>query len=178
MPKTFIKIDGITALLKKVGPERATLAGEEIIRRLREGAILIEAEAKKNLTGTGVKRISSGRIGGREYHAGEAAGVVTDRLRSSITHTPPYRIERYVVIDVGTNVEYAAFVEFGTGRRGSDSKLFPSAQEAMSQMGYIHGGVPGMEARPFLFPAFEKYITSGVLTGPMLDAVVKILTKD
>lgn len=49
-----------------------------------------------------------------ERHAKEYCPVVTGRLRNSITHAPNAD-ESYVA--VGTNVEYASYVELGSSRR-------------------------------------------------------------
>lgn len=72
---------------------------------------------------------------------------VGGRLRAS------YRIQFYnngFTSEVGTNVEYAAFVEFGTGQRGAASGLsyLPS--------NYKHGVIPGQAAQPHLYPSFEE----------------------
>lgn len=69
------------------------------------------------------------------------------RLRGSI------RVQFYnngLTGDIGTDVNYAMYVEFGTGQRGKASvhpELPPN---------YIHGLKPGMPAQPFLSPAFEE----------------------
>jgi HK97 gp10 family phage protein len=52
--------------------------------------------------------------------------------------------------EVGTNVEYAAFVEFGTGQRGAASGLTYLPAE------YRHGTIPGQTAQPHLYPSFEE----------------------
>ena len=46
---------------------------------------------------------------------------------------------------------HAAYVEFGTGRRGADS---PSPPKAPGAGGYDPGW-PGMSARPYLYPAAQ-----------------------
>jgi HK97 gp10 family phage protein len=50
---------------------------------------------------------------------------------------------------VGTNVKYAKFVHWGTGRRGSSSNLNPPSE-------YSYGQRAGMAGRPFLFSASEE----------------------
>lgn len=72
---------------------------------------------------------------------------VGGRLRGS------YQIQFYnngFTSEVGTNVEYAAFVEFGTGQRGAASGLtyLPPA--------YKHGFIAGQAAQPHLYPSFEE----------------------
>lgn len=51
--------------------------------------------------------------------------------------------------EVGTNVAYAPYVEFGTGVRGAGSAHPPLPP------GYVHGSKAGMPAQPFLYPALE-----------------------
>lgn len=69
------------------------------------------------------------------------------RLRGSIN---PKFFNNGFTGEVGSNVDYAPFVEFGTGRRGAASPHPPLPS------GYIHGPRAGMPAQPFLFPAFEE----------------------
>lgn len=72
---------------------------------------------------------------------------VGGRLRAS------YQIQFFnngFTSEVGTNVEYAAFVEFGTGQRGAASGL------AYLPPNYSHGTIPGQSAQPHLYPAFEE----------------------
>ena len=51
--------------------------------------------------------------------------VDTGRLRSSITHALG-RDSRSIYCDVGTDVEYAPYVEFGTSRQGAQPYLRPA----------------------------------------------------
>lgn len=66
-----------------------------------------------------------------EKHAKEAltqqGAVDTGRLRNSVTH----QVISETAVAVGTNVEYAPYVEFGTSR--------------------------GMDPRPYIKPAVENY---------------------
>lgn len=57
--------------------------------------------------------------------------VDTGRLRSSIQHVPG-RDARGVYVDVGTNVEYAPHVEFGTQRQAAQPYLRPALLDAVS----------------------------------------------
>jgi len=45
---------------------------------------------------------------------------------------------------VGPTVDYASYVEFGTGRRGDPSAPYP------------HTDKPGMVAQPFMRPALDE----------------------
>lgn len=51
--------------------------------------------------------------------------IDTGRLRSSLTHTEDFESDNPAV-EVGTNVEYAAAVEFGTSRQAAKPYLFPA----------------------------------------------------
>lgn len=84
-----------------------------------------------------------------ERDAKKAAPVDTGRLRASITRQVG-KNERFPSAVVGTNVKYAPFVEFGTGRAGA-------ASDVETPDGYTHGSSTGVAARPFLFPAFESH---------------------
>jgi len=78
-----------------------------------------------------------------------AQGAVdTGRLRNSITQA----VEDQTVY-VGTNVEYAPYIEFGTGIYVSGGRQTPwSYQDAKGNWHKTRG----MKPRPFLRPAFEK----------------------
>ncbi len=65
--------------------------------------------------------------------------VDTGRLRNSIEVTP---IENGA--DVGTNVEYAAYVEYGTGKKGDPSVEHREDWE-------------GQAPQPYLYPALEAH---------------------
>lgn len=69
------------------------------------------------------------------------------RLRGSV------RIQFYnngLTGDIGTDVKYGPYVEFGTGQRGK------SSNHPELPAGYVHGLKAGMPAQPFLTPAFEQ----------------------
>ena len=80
---------------------------------------------------------------------------VTGHLARSITHEEGTDGGGTYWTDVGTNMHYAPYVEFGTGDAGSMSR------------GEIHRGIvtpvtytagwPGVRARPYLRPALYDY---------------------
>lgn len=70
-----------------------------------------------------------------ESTAKQLCPVDTGRLRSSIRTTTPYKRGRNLVVTVGTNVEYASYVENGTRNRDGSVR---------------------MRARPYLRPALER----------------------
>lgn len=65
-----------------------------------------------------------------QNRARQLAPVDTGRLRSSIVHTPG-RDSHGAFVDVGSNVVYAAFVEFGTSRGRAQPFLRPALAEAV-----------------------------------------------
>lgn len=79
-------------------------------RDLQRRAINVESQAKLN---------ASGRPG---------PNVDTGRLRSSITWELVHRENGELVARIGTNVEYAAFVEQGTDRAPPYPYLVPALQ--------------------------------------------------
>lgn len=71
----------------------------------------------------------------------------TGRLRQSITITFK---SAGLGAEVGSILSYAAFVELGTGVKGSGSSHPPTP------VGYAYGMKLGMPAQPYLFPASES----------------------
>ncbi len=116
MAETFtIPITGIKELLNKLDQ----VTKENVITSsLDRGAALLVGWSKDN-------RLSGPRP--------QYLGVVTERLRSSITFTPTIKEGNTYFSKIGTNVEYAAIHEFG-GATGRNHKTI-------------------MPARPFLRPA-------------------------
>lgn len=93
-----------------------------------------------------------------EAEAKRLAPVDTGRLRSSIT-TVMDDSGRGVKVRVGTNVEYAPYIEFGT----EPYVIEPDEAEALKWTGEDGEPVfakkvehPGIPAQPFLFPAVDK----------------------
>jgi hypothetical protein len=102
----------------------------ELLRRGRN----VESQAKVN---------ASGQPG---------PNVRTGRLRSSITHQLS-RDERGLVVRIGSNVEYARFVEEGT----QPHRIEARRKKALHWKGAAHPvfavNHPGSRARPYLVPA-------------------------
>lgn len=111
----------------------------EVQKVINRTAILVESGAKQRCPVGVYKDAEGNSIDGR----------VGGRLRSSIKAKTVSYLSNRMTAEVSTPVEYAAFVEFGTGRRGSESGVTPPS-------GYDYGGVGGMRARPFLMPAAES----------------------
>ena len=83
-------------------------------RGLVEGALVLERNIKRELSKPGTGR-SYPR--GKKFHVASAPGeppaVDAGRLRSSIGHEEVQLLGETISIRVGTNVEYAAALEFG-----------------------------------------------------------------
>lgn len=73
------------------------------------------------------------------------------RLRNSIEGETEEK-DGKIIGKVSTNVEYAPYVEFGTGQRGENS---PSPPKADIDLNYRQDWA-GMDAQPFLYPAIKQ----------------------
>lgn len=73
------------------------------------------------------------------------------RLRESIVYETERRGAVHSV-SVGSDVEYAPFMEFGTGERGANAPDGPSYKGHPSGVSYTPGW-PGVDPRPYLRPA-------------------------
>lgn len=121
--------------------------------------------------------------------AKQKAPVDTGRLRASLTHetdsaTPPMWAK------VGTNVMYARFVEFGTGRMGDRAVPHGGGHHppgaALDRWAELHGLRPkagflvaraisrrgGLAPRPFLRPALQDSL--GQIAGFLRQAAAEI----
>ena len=87
--------------------------------------------------------------------------VDTGRLRSSITTTKGYDGDNCVAT-VGTNVEYAPYVEFGTGQRGD-----PSVQHRQEWL--------GQPPQPYLRPALIDNTDNGNIEKVVQSELKKVL---
>jgi phage gpG-like protein len=131
--KLSIELTGAPALLMQL-QEKVTDTDFVLYQVIAKGALDIEREAK------------------------ELCPVDSGRLRSSITHE--------ILADsakVGTNVEYAPYVEFGTGRANSyyPAEALPFKKSKI---------VPGMKSKPYLFPAFRNNVDK---INASIDSVIK-----
>lgn len=87
--------------------------------------------------------------------------VDTGRLRSSIATTKGYDGDNCVAT-VGTNVEYAPYVEFGTGQRGD-----PSVEHRQDWM--------GQPPHPYLRPALIHNTDNGNIEKVVQSELKKVL---
>ena len=87
-----------------------------------------------------------------ERHAKEICPVDTGNLRNSITH----QVERdELAVYIGSNSEYAAYVELGTGKYYPGGRKTPWVyQDAKGNWHLTHG----QRAQPYLKPAVADYV--------------------
>ena len=87
-----------------------------------------------------------------ERYAKEMAPVDTGRLRNSISH----EVDEDTVY-VGTNVEYAPYLEFGTGKF-AESGGRPTPWSYQDSKGEWHT-TNGMKPQPYLRPAIDDHLS-------------------
>lgn len=86
-----------------------------------------------------------------EGHAKQLCPVDTGNLRNSITHTVN---EAELAAYVGTNNEYAVYVEMGTGQYAEGGRPTPWVyQDANGKWHYTHGQKP----QPYIKPAIADH---------------------
>lgn len=90
-----------------------------------------------------------------EGYAVDLCPVKTSRLKNSITH----KVDKAEpAAYIGTNVEYAPYVEFGTGSESSTGGGTPKTKWGyMGDDGKYHVGKP-MKPQPFLKPAVADHV--------------------
>jgi HK97 gp10 family phage protein len=89
-----------------------------------------------------------------EGYAKDLAPVDTGALRNSITHKV---VDSEPSAYIGTNMEYAPYVEFGTGQYSTTGGGTPKSKWAyMGDDGKWHVGVP-MKPQPYLKPAVADH---------------------
>lgn len=151
--KRNIEIDGLDKLIDKLtaigGNSQKALhsglmkGGEAVQGEAKETCPTDTGRLKNSIEVTGEKKRKykySDDIGSKKKFKGEITGGGQD------------------AVAIGTNVEYAAYVEFGTGQKGDQS--VSHRQEW-----------PGQPPRPFLSPALKKS------EGQIRDAIVTALKK-
>ena len=90
-----------------------------------------------------------------EGYAKDLAPVATGNLRNNINHKVD---EAQKIAYVGTDVEYAAYVEFGTGAYSSTGGGTPKKHWVyMGDDGEWHIGKP-MKPQPYLKPAIANHV--------------------
>jgi HK97 gp10 family phage protein len=107
-----------------------SMSGDRLGRAVLAGGFVLEAAVKVSMSATS----HSGRMYGRHRASapGETPAVETGNLVNSINTQLASSSDTNATAEVGTGVEYAEFLEFGTSR---------------------------MEARPFMRPAIDNNLT-------------------
>ena len=100
--------------------------------------------------------------------------VDTGRLRASIV-TEVHIEGNTVVGTVGTNVEYAPYVEFGTGRKGDPSVEHTTKESWVYNANGRFYTSHGNEPKPFLYPAFRA--NRDKIENDITDSVVSEIIK-
>lgn len=121
-----IQLDGLDSLVKKIN-RLGGKADDALLKGIQKSVQLVDDDAK------------------------DLCPVDTGDLRNSINRKVEMNQEG-IKGSVGTNKEYAIYVELGTGQKGSES---PSPPKAPIGNGYKVDW-SGMSARPFLYPALMQ----------------------
>lgn len=130
-PGTGLEITGLTDVKAMLKKQRDDIP-QTLQVAMEKGALVIEGDAKRRCP------------------------VDTGRLRASITTATSVEGEQ-VVATVGTNIEYAAAVEYGTGVFAENGKGRKTPWKWEGD-GKKYGGwhtTSGHPAKPFLRPAYE-----------------------
>lgn len=118
-----VEIDGLDEVLKHFESMRGVTT--DVTDAVNQSTLAVEAQAKA------------------------LAPVDTGNLRSSV-HAVPATVGEYAIIGrVAAATEYAAYVEFGTGQRGSGSG-HPKADRVSYDAEWA-----GMKAQPYMYPALN-----------------------
>lgn len=129
-----MSVQGLDSLLKKLN-NLSESANEAVKKGVIKATKKVQGDAKDLAP---VREINGGR------------------LRNSIQGTV-YEKDNEIIGIVSTNVEYAAYVEFGTGQRGEASDIDSKKEMDIS----YKEDWAGMAAQPYMYPAMkqnEEYI--------------------
>lgn len=124
-----VSINGLSSLMRKLD-QLGGNSHKAVKRGIHKGTILVQGDAKE---------------------LAPVAAIDGGRLRNSITASVEEKSGN-IIGKVSTNVEYSAYVEFGTGQRGEAS---PSPPKSDQNLNYRQDWV-GMEAQPYLYPALKQ----------------------
>lgn len=131
------------------------------LERLADG--LVRRLAEEELPRT------MGRIGSRARDIAQGmAPVDTGRLRASISSSHG-RDGSVCWAQIGTNVEYAAYVEFGTGRKGSAEYRSADGRVRTEPGIEFREDWPGTRPHPYVRPAVYDFMP--MYEQMVLDAV-------
>lgn len=125
---------------------------DKLINRLKASKVSVRLATEKGVRRAGLLV---------QADAQNLVPVDSGRLRGSI-NTTVESTSNGAVAEVGTNVEYSSYVEYGTGQRGDSS--------VDHRQDWI-GGAP----QPFLRPAFTFHRDSGNIKKVIHDEIKKVL---
>jgi len=116
------------------------------------------------------------RIGSRARDiASTEAPVDTGRLRGSISHMEGRDGSTYWA-QIGTNLEYAPYVEYGTGRRGSDLYVAKDGSAHTTEGLAFRGDWTGNGPNPYIRPAL--YDHTGIYLATIQEAVKRSVRRN
>jgi HK97 gp10 family phage protein len=108
------QVDDLIKDFRSYGEKVYTNVGKAVLK----GCLTVERAAKESIVGPS-NEVSE---------PGEPPKIKTGRLRASITHRVVYEDEQ-VVGEVGTNVEYGIYLEYGTSKMAPRPFLGPALDE-------------------------------------------------
>lgn len=132
-----LTLSGDDKIVRKLRAMSEAAKGEMLERGLIAAALLVVNDAKRNapyLSGT-LRR--SLHIGGHTDLSPDFEPIreVADLIPGATpTLPPPRKLPGYVTVYVGTNLEYARWVEFGTTRMAAQPFLRPAIDENRSRV--------------------------------------------
>ena len=132
MPSVTFKITGDKQLIAKLERLSSELRGKTLERALVAGALIIQNDAKRKapyLTGNLRRSI---HIGGHD-DLNPDAGNIVDRSGNRVPN--PVISATTVAVYVGTDVNYAAAVEFGSKTQRAQPYLRPAMDENQAAVG-------------------------------------------
>jgi HK97 gp10 family phage protein len=124
-----IRVQGSDAIRRKLDRVGSVGKGQMLVRALTAGALPVQNEAKRNAPYESGNLRRSIHIGGRE-DLNPDTGAVIDRTGTPVPE--PDVDANAAAVYVGTDVEYASYVEFGTQKMAANPYLRPAADTQRS----------------------------------------------
>lgn len=124
--KFSVKIEGERELVRKLGQLSEAVQGKTLERALTAGALIIQNDAKARAPWVSGNLRRSIHIGGHEDLAPDRGDIV-DKTGEPVPR--PELGKNTVAVYVGTDVNYAPVVEYGSRTRRPKPYLRPAADE-------------------------------------------------
>jgi len=142
-----IRFLGISRLQAKLEAKKKAIQGEAMVEALNKAAAVVTSTAKSIVP------------------------VRTGALRSSIHPIKAEVSDGKVTSGASTAMEYAPYVEFGTGVRGAETHEYEPKGVKLA----YRPDWPGMIAQPFMYPALHqnKDKIQKLVRAAMIKAVLK-----